>query len=167
MTKTPAQALQQQIQARAVYLLAMREHGDLELTQKLRQKFKSIAQVQALLEELPFLVQETLVICQHENWQSDVRYIEAYVRQAFEKGQGAYKIRQNLQGRTSHQIEVEQALALDDEVWIELAQTVLDKKYGDHELPEQRKEQAKMMRFLQSRGFSQTQIYKSFVKKSL
>lgn len=154
----------QQIQARAMYLLAMREHGDLELTKKLCQKFKAIAQAQALSEELPFLVQKIIVNCQHENWQSDLRYIEAFVRQAFDKGQGAYKIRQNLQGRTSHQNEVDQALALEDDIWIELAQTVLDKKYGDHELPQKRNEQAKRMRFLQSRGFSQTQIYKSFVK---
>jgi len=157
----------QKIQGRAVYLLAMREHGDLELKQKLLQKFEAEAKQLALSDRLSNLVDEVIEMCQKEHWQSDSRYIEAYVRQAFEKGQGPYKIYQNLQGRTSKRDEVEDALSLDDEIWIELAQSVLDKKYGNHLLPKQRNEQGKRMRFLQSRGFSQTHIYKSFVKSAL
>ncbi len=143
------------IESRAVYLLSMREHGDLELLRKLSQKFSEA-------KNYPDLVKTVLEICQKQGSQSDERYIQSYVRQAIAKGQGAYKIRQNLQGRTSQLSIVDAELSLDDEVWIELAQAVLEKKYGDIQKPSQRKEQAKRMRFLQSRGFTQSQIYKVF-----
>ena len=163
-------ALVKQIESRAVYLLSMREHGDLELQKKLEQKLPDIARQVAEIDsldtldasKLPCLVKMTLETCQKNHWQSDARYIEAFVRQAIEKGQGPYKIRQNLNGRTSHSDLVSAELDLDDDIWIEQAQVTLEKKYGDNRKPSQRNEQAKRMRFLQSRGFSPSHIYKAF-----
>ncbi len=143
------------IESRAVYLLSIREHGDLELLQKLLQKFPEAKKYSNIL-------QDVLVTCKENGWQNDARYIESFVRYAIEKGQGCYKIRHNLKCRTSHISLVDGELDLDDEIWIEQARSVLVKKYGDALKPSQRNEQAKRMRFLQSRGFTQSQIYKAF-----
>ena len=145
------------IEGRAIYLLAMREHGSKELATKLNQKFAS-----AETENLPFLVDFVVSKCQENNTLSDERYIESYVRMAIDRGQGPYKIRQKLQLRTDEHHLIADYLALDEGVWIEVAREVLGKKYGDVRKPAVAKEQAKRMRFLQSRGFSQNQIWKAF-----
>lgn len=145
------------IQARAVYLLAMREHGSKELNVKLLQKFDY-----AQSENLPFLVDFVISECQENNYLSDERFIESYVRVAIEKGQGPYKIKQELQLKTAELDLVNAYLDLDESDWIDVASSVLEKKYGDTRKPKQIKEQAKRVRFLQSRGFSQNQIWKAF-----
>lgn len=140
---------------RAQYLLAMREHGAKELKAKLEQKFPE-AQSQ------PGLVEKAVEFCQQQNWQSDARYIESYVRQAIDKGQGALKIRQALMRSCDDTLLIADALALGDDVWIEVARALLDKKYGETAKPAEPKEQARRLRFLQSRGFSASQCYKAF-----
>jgi len=140
---------------RAQYLLAMREHGAKELKAKLEQKFPE-AQSQ------PGLVEKAVEFCQQQNWQSDARYIESYVRQAIEKGQGALKIRQALMRASDDTLLIANSLALGDDVWIEVARALLDKKYGETAKPAEPKEQARRLRFLQSRGFSASQCYKAF-----
>ncbi len=150
-------ALALKIEGRAIYLLAMREHGSKELATKLRQKFET-----AETENLPDLVDFVVSKCQENNALSDERYVESYVRMSLEKGQGPYKIKQKLQLRTDEDQLIASYLALDESEWIALAKSTLDKKYGDAIKPEERKEQAKRMRFLQSRGFSQNQIWKAF-----
>ena len=140
---------------RAQSLLAMREHGAKELKRKLEQKFPE-AQSQ------PGLVEKTVEFCQQQNWQSDARYIESYVRQAIDKGQGALKIRQVLMQASDDTVLIAEALALGDDVWIEVARALLDKKYGETVKPAEPKEQARRLRFLQSRGFSASQCYKAF-----
>lgn len=149
------QELAQQVESRAVYLLSMREHGRKELANKLIQKFSEV-------ENHPGLVDFVLDKCVENNWLSDERYIEAYVRQSMKKGQGPYKIRQTLRQRTSREDLVEAYLAMEDSDWVDLAKEVLQKKYGESSGSLERKEQAKRMRFLQSRGFSQSQIWKAF-----
>jgi len=100
--------------------------------------------------------------CVENNWLSDERYIETYVRQAMEKGQGPYKIRQTLRQRTHRDDLIDAYLAMDDSDWADLAKDALLKKYGAPVHSLERKEQARRMRFLQSRGFSQSQIWKAF-----
>lgn len=142
---------------RAHYLLAMREHGDRELLRKLQQKF-------AHLEADHDLLSSVLQLCQERNWQSDERYVESYVRQALAKGQGALKIRQALQRTTTHNGLIESYLSLDELDWVDYAKQVLQKKYGTAETPTDKKEQAKRLRFLQSRGFSTSQCYKAMTR---
>lgn len=174
--------LRHQLLQRALAWLAVREHGDKELLQKWQKHFNEslhalneadwhayrIAHPQeseAFLAEYEpnakGLLQAALVACQQENWQSDERYVESFVNSAMRKGQGPNKIRQTLQQRTSHQDLISEALAIDEEVWRELIAEVLEKKYGEASLPTDRKEQARRMRFLQSRGFTQEQIWRT------
>lgn len=139
------------IQRRAVHLLSLREHGSKDLEQKLKQTFPQT-------ENLPGLIDFVIAVCRENNWLSDERFIESYIRQATEKGHGPYKIRQALSLKTTAEDLISAYLDLDDDEWVDIAQAVLIKKYGDASRPQQAKELAKRMRFLQSRGFSQTQI---------
>ncbi len=158
--------LAKQIEARAVYLLAMREHGAKELKQKLLQKFPETPELLEKKGAQPGLVQQLVVevvkICQSNNWQSDERYLEQAVRNLAEKGQGPLKIQQKLQQACSDSSLISAYLDWGEFEWVELAQAVLEKKYGDCRKPTAPKEQAKRMRFLQSRGFSQGSIWKAF-----
>lgn len=160
------QELAKKIEAKAVALLAMREHGNKELKQKLLTKFPETADLLALYAGQPGLVKqlvdEVLALCIENQWQSDERYLEQAVRNYLAKGHGPQKIRQKLQQACYDSSLIAAALDLDDSDWAELAQQALEKKYGDCKKPAEQKEQAKRMRFLQSRGFAPSTIWKAF-----
>jgi len=160
------QALSKKIESRAVYLLAMREHGAKELKTKLVTKFPETPELLASCKELPGLVKslvdDVLKKCQDNNWQSDERYIEQAVRNWAAKGSGPVKIRQKLQQASYRDDLITMYLDWDESEWLELAKDVLIKKYGDTCKPEARNEQAKRMRFLQSRGFAPHVIWQTF-----
>jgi len=158
--------LTKRIESKAVAMLAMREHGAKELKQKLRTKFP---ETPALLEqygELPGLVNQLIddvvLVCQENNWQSDERYVEQAVRNYMAKGHGPLKIKQKLQQACADSSLISAYLDIDEADWADLAKTVLEKKYGDCHKPSEQKQQAKRMRFLQSRGFAQSTIWKAF-----
>lgn len=149
-------SLKDQAISRAQYLLAMREHGAKELKRKLLEKLPDLV-------AQPDLVAEVIEICQQNDWQSDTRYIESYTRMAIERGQGWLKIRHKLQETCDNKSLIEEHLQqFDNQIWLEQAQEVLEKKYGDLAKPKEPKEFAKRLRFLQSRGFSAEQCYKAF-----
>jgi len=158
--------LSKRIEAKAVALLAMREHGSKELQQKLLNKFPETPELLSEYSEQPGLVKrlvnEVLRTCQENNWQSDERYLEQAVRNYVDKGHGPQKIRQKLQQTCYDSDLISAALDWDESDWAELAQSVLEKKYGDTKKPTEQKEQAKRMRFLQSRGFAPSTIWKAF-----
>lgn len=158
--------LAKQIESRAVYLLGIREHGLKELKSKLKTKFPETPELLEECQELPGLVKslidDVLQRCQDNNWQSDERYIEQAVRNWTAKGSGPNKIRQKLLVATDRDDLISIYLDWDESEWVELAQDVLTKKYGDTQKPEARNEQAKRMRFLQSRGFTPNIIWKAF-----
>ena len=158
--------LSKRIEAKAVALLAMREHGSKELQQKLLKKFPETPELLSEYSEQPGLVKrlvnDVLRTCQENNWQSDERYLEQAVRNYVDKGHGPQKIRQKLQQTCYDSDLISAALDWDESDWAELAQSVLEKKYGDTKKPTEQKEQAKRMRFLQSRGFAPSTIWKAF-----
>lgn len=158
--------LRQQIESRAVMLLAIREHGAKELKTKLIKKFPETEQMLSETQEpaglVGILVEEVIEHCQANNWQSDERYIEQAVRSLMEKGQGPMKIRQKLQQACHNSALIEAYLDIEPQEWLEIAKNVMLKKYGDLSRPASRNEQAKRMRFLQSRGFSSEVIWKVF-----
>ncbi len=160
--------LQKQIESRAVYLLGIREHGAKELKSKLLTKFPETPELLAEYQEVSgfvaLVVDDVLQHCQANNWQSDERYIEQSVRNWAAKGSGPIKIRQKLTVASDRSDLIATYLDWDDSEWLALAQDVLLKKYGDVQHPTEKKEQAKRMRFLQSRGFSSEIIWKAFRK---
>lgn len=162
--------LQKDLQNHALRLLSQREHGDKELLHKLHQKFA--AKVEDLqkygIDQNVFAeqLQDCLKHCQENNWQSDERYVEQLVSSLLAKGQGPMKIRQKAQQKSSRTELLDDFLDLDSSVWLQQMREVLEKKYGANSgASGQRlapKDQARQMRFLQSRGYSADLIWRLF-----
>jgi regulatory protein len=127
-------------------MLARREHSQFELREKLTELGGESSVIDTILHEFST-----------ENWQNDRRFTEVFIRYSARKGQGALNIRQELKQRGITDKEmVEELLAEHD--WFDLAQQTRSKKFGE-ELPTERKEQARQLRFLQYRGFSSEQCW--------
>jgi regulatory protein len=127
-------------------MLARREHSQFELRQKLAELGAESSVIDTILHEFST-----------ENWQNDRRFTEVFIRYSARKGQGALNIRQELKQRGITDKEmVEELLAEHD--WFDLAEQTRSKKFGE-ELPTERKEQARQLRFLQYRGFSSEQCW--------
>lgn len=134
------------LRSRALAMLTRREHSQFELRQKLAELGGECAIIDSILNEFST-----------QNWQNDRRFTEVFIRYSARKGQGALNIRQELKQRGITDKEmVEELLAEHD--WFDLAQQTRSKKFGE-ELPTERKEQARQLRFLQYRGFSSEQCW--------
>ena len=134
------------LRSRALAMLARREHSQFELRQKLAELGGESSIIDTILDEFST-----------QNWQNDRRFTEIFIRYSARKGQGALNIRQELKQRGITDKEmVEELLAEHD--WFDLAQQTRSKKFGE-ELPTERKEQARQLRFLQYRGFSSEQCW--------
>ena len=130
----------EELRARALRLLARREHSRTELQRKVAPHAESAEAVQALLDSL-----------EQKKQLSDARYAEARTRQLARK-YGAARIRQDLKAKgVAH--DVSEAGDL------ERARAILERKYRTAATT--REERAKRMRFLQSRGFSSDVIRRS------
>ena len=134
------------LRSRALAMLTRREHSQFELRQKLAELGGESSIIDTILDEFST-----------QNWQNDRRFTEIFIRYSARKGQGALNIRQELKQRGITDKEmVEELLAEHD--WFDLAQQTRSKKFGE-ELPTERKEQARQLRFLQYRGFSSEQCW--------
>ncbi|MBH1971806.1 regulatory protein RecX [Moraxellaceae bacterium AER2_44_116] len=134
------------LRSRALAMLARREHSQFELREKLTELGGESSVIDTILHEFST-----------ENWQNDRRFTEVFIRYSARKGQGLLNIRQELKQRGITDKEmVEELLAEHD--WFDLAQQTRLKKFGE-ELPTERKEQARQLRFLQYRGFSSEQCW--------
>jgi len=125
------------LRARALRLLARREHSRAELERKLGPHAGSSAVVADVLEAL---VQKKQL--------SDARYAEERVRSLSRK-YGAARIRQDLK---ANGVDRETIDRISSEGELERARAILDRKF--REPAATREERAKRMRFLQGRGFS-------------
>ena len=132
-----------ELRARALRLLARREHSPLELERKLRPHADSSEALANLLSGL-----------KAKNQLSEARYAEERVRWLARK-YGAAKIRHDLKSKGVDPSIVERVSSGDD---LERAAEILRRKFRTP--PATREERARRMRFLQSRGFSSEIIYK-------
>lgn len=146
MNTTPPPLSLKSLRSKALAMLTRREHSQLELQQKLAELGADDSQIKSILDE--FIAQ---------SWQSDTRFTDVFIRSYARKGQGALNIKQELKQRGITDKElIEPFLAEHD--WFELAQQTRLKKFGE-DLPIERKEQARQLRFLQYRGFSSEQCW--------
>lgn len=127
-------------------LLARRDHSRKELARKLLNKGH---EEPAVMEALQGLANERLL--------DDGRYAESYIQSRAAKGYGPLRIRMELQERGVDDALVADYLDEREPSWRERARAVRGKRFGD-ELPDEYKEKARQMRFLQYRGFSGEQI---------
>ncbi len=130
--------------AKAIELLARREHSVRELSIKLQQRGFGLAMIEEVLNAL-----------QNERLLSNERFAEEYVRVRSSKGIGPQRLRQELAER-GIAAELSDCF-LDDCDWSQLAVGVRLKKFGSA-LPTDFKDRAKQARFLQYRGFTAEQI---------
>ncbi|MGE0114868.1 MAG: regulatory protein RecX [Steroidobacteraceae bacterium] len=130
----------------AIGLLARREHAQVEIKRKLRDRGYD---GELVLEVVDELTRQRLL--------SDERFGEMFIRSRAERGQGPVRLRAELR---QLQLPVEQierqlaAVALD---WTELARAVRIRKFGGQPA-NSLSERAKQVRFLQYRGFTAEQI---------
>jgi regulatory protein len=135
-----------QVKQQALNFLARREHASLELRRKLLSKGFDVQLIDQVLTQL----QESKIL-------SDERFLESFVRSRINKGQGPLRIQQELQQRGLAGEPIAEKLDMLSVEWVERAQQVRQKRFGQS-LPHNTRDKVKQMRFLQYRGFTNTQI---------
>lgn len=130
----------------AMDLLSRREHSRFELQQKLQRKGHDAADIDTALQQL---VEDNLL--------SDERFVESFVHSRRERGSGPRKIAVELMQKGVSDALISRYLDDRSPLWIERAAEVRARKFGEA-LPEDFKEKARQMRFLQQRGFTTEQI---------
>jgi regulatory protein len=139
--------LKDDLKARALRLLARREHTRAELARKLAPDAESSVKLEGLLDQLNARAQ-----------QSDERYAEARAHQLSHKF-GAVRVRRELVAKGVER-EVAARFAADlEKSDLERARSILARKYRTRATAPQ--DRARRARFLQSRGFSADVIRQS------
>lgn len=128
------------LRARALRLLARREHSRLELQRKLAAYARDPGELEDLITDLT-----------RRGWLSDQRVVEQLIH-AHRGKFGSRRIRQQLLDKGIDEEQVARALPQLREGDIEAARTVWQRKFG--KLPHGAAERAKQVRFMQGRGFA-------------
>jgi len=140
----------QDIRYAAMDLLARREHLYRELEQKLARRFSDS---EANLEAKAELITKILQQLRDENLQSDQRFVESYIRHRSARGYGPDRVRQELRQKGAASELVDEEMQCCEINWRQLARDARSKRFGES-LPEDYKEKARQLRFLQYRGFT-------------
>jgi regulatory protein len=133
-----------ELRARALRLLARREHTRQELERKLSPHAGSSEDVKDLLAGL-----------KQKNQLSEERYAEERARQLSRK-YGAARVRQDLKSKGVSEELISRFSSSENEM--QKAKEILERKYRTPAAT--REEKAKRMRFLQSRGFASEIIFR-------
>jgi regulatory protein len=131
--------------ARAIKLLARREHSAHELQRKL--------QARGVAEDEAAAAVATVAAA---GWQSDERYADMLVRSRVSQGYGPVRIEAELEVAGVPGEQIRQAMDKAQADWRALAAEVHARHFGA--LPKTSAERAKQYRYLQSRGFDGSQI---------
>jgi len=134
--------------ATAIRMLAGREHSGFELKTKLKRKGYSDDEINEVIEQLI-----------EDKYLNEERFTEVFVNSKIKRGVGPIKIQMELQQRNVDESLIDAYLDFNQVEWINRANQVRCKKFGSA-LPLELNEQARQMRFLQQRGFTQQQIMK-------
>ena len=150
------------ILAKAVQLLAQRDHSSYELTRKLTLFFsKKIKCVEddypEELSQLKIQIEHVIKHCTHQHWMDDEQYIEKYIFMRANKGYGKYKISLELKQRGLSSDLNKKLLNIADINWSEIAYQQLLKKFKVIDSKNNQQKQ-KVVQFLTSRGFTQNDI---------
>ncbi len=122
-------------------LLAGREHSRAELIAKLARRGFDADELARVLEDLA-----------ERGLQSDARFAEQFVAARMRRGSGPLRIRAELRQRGIAEDLIASELDIDPEVWLAGLRRVHERKYGSSP-PGDRKDLARRIRFLESRGF--------------
>lgn len=133
----------------AMRMLALREHSAVELKQKLCSKGHDADVAQRVLEEL-----------QRLDLQSDDRFVDSFFRGRLTKGHGPIRIRHDLMRKGIDESVVESMLTQPAEFWLELADKVRCKRFGERLPTGDSSAWTSQARFLAQRGFPSDLIYR-------
>jgi regulatory protein len=134
------------LRVRAMRYLARREHSRAELRAKLQPYVQEGEDLDAVLDEL-----------EKRNWLSDARAATLFVDT--KRGRfGTQRIAHELRQKGIAEDLIADALPQLKETELDAAREVWQRKFGIQ--PQDSKEKAKQIRFLQSRGFSMDVIFK-------
>ncbi|MGX9419173.1 recombination regulator RecX [Vibrio sp. WJH972] len=130
----------------ALRLLSRRDHGRQELAGKLKIKGYELNEID-----------ETIDYCDGLGYLDDVSFAESVLRQHINRCHGLLRIRQELKQKKIDNDIIDQVLQECQHDWFELAKQAAEKKTANR-LQLDQKEKAKLIRYLQYRGFSFDQI---------
>jgi len=142
----PAKKEFNDLMAKGIRLLAMREHSIKEINDKLSAKALSKGIVQAVLDALI-----------ENKYVSDERFSESYVRSRANRGFGPIKIRAELKNKGINNQLIAEYLDMNSAIWLDNARDQYQKKYGDTVVSDYNT-WTKRARFMQSRGFTMEHI---------
>ena len=131
----------QEAEQAAVRLLAPREHSQLELRRKLLKR-----------DHAPDIIEEVLQRLEGHGLLSDERFVEQYIAMRKRKGYGPVRIRQELRERGINDTMIHEWMDERDDEWRVIMKQVVEKKFSVLVTAEY-KEQARLARFLEYRGF--------------
>ena len=137
----------------ACRVLGMREYSQKSMRQKLQLKQYNSAEIDQTIE---FLLEN--------NWLSDQRFCDVFVRSKVNKGQGQARIQYELSQKGISQLMIEQAILEQDIDWQVVCDDVAKRKVDSASIKNNIKDRQKIERFLRYRGFSGEQIRKSMNK---
>ncbi|MFK7161773.1 regulatory protein RecX [Marinospirillum sp. MEB164] len=153
------------LEAKALRLLTRREQSAHELMQRLKEAGQprwgrpGLSAPEFLhQDELSCHLAQLIFQLQFQGWQSDLRFAASLTERLLRQGKGPLLLQQAF---AQHQLATDLTqphLARLAPLWLHQAQRVRRQKFG-HELPVDRRQAAKMQRFLASRGFTAEQIY--------
>ncbi|WP_067867181.1 regulatory protein RecX [Neptuniibacter marinus] len=131
---------------RAIVLLARREYSKGELRKKLLLISGDI-DVESVLNDLELA-----------GYQSDLRFVESFIRMRVSQGHGLMRIRFDLKRKGVDEALIEEVLEASEVDWFELAFELYERKYAISSKPLDYKERARRVRFMSQRGFSFDEI---------
>ena len=131
---------------KAMDYLARREYGRRELSRKLASAGFELAIAEAAVARLGA-----------DGLQDDRRFVENFLQSRVSQGKGPVRIHADLGQRGLDAGLVAEVLADTEQDWFDLARQVREKKFGPAR-PNDFREKARQMRFLQYRGFEQAHI---------
>lgn len=134
------------IRRSALRMLTRRDYSQQELSLKLRTKGFSSQAIQSVINDL---LQANLI--------NEARFCENYIHWRRGKGYGPLRINMELQARGLASDLIAQHLEMTDNAWFIDARNVWQKQFKGRQANDY-SGQAKQMRFMQYRGFTQEQI---------
>jgi regulatory protein len=134
----------------ACRLLGMREYSQKSLRLKLTQKGYIDQEIEATVE---FLLDN--------NWLSDLRFCEVYIRSKANRGQGLQRICFELKSKGITQEMINQVLVEEPVDWQKVCDETCERKAANSGSMLELKTQQKLERFLRYRGFTGEQIRSS------
>jgi regulatory protein len=134
---------------RALRLLGQREHSARELTSKLTGKGLDAATAGLVVDDL-----------RGRGLQSDLRFVETFVRSRLNRGHGPVRIRQELSQRGIGDDVADEWLTQPASFWLERATEARVRQCGEP-APDDRDAWNRQARFLAQRGFPSDVIYRA------